>query len=244
MYFAIFVIPQNADGKPVSHSPNYMGEGTWQPPWNERKVLFYNNKECYGIVQTESEKIIACAKRGECQLITEDESNKLMEPFIALEGQTEIIDELDKQNPDTIGEVSEFLHTKADPLEGIYFGEKLLHRWDAKPGVKADLPEGFDAGFGKVIEGPGAAVNTLLKPWMKPKTRKVKALGYCSDCKEILKSTVNIPIELNMGKGGKFKVESKCPLCGVKVLMTVIESEKPEVPEPLGESGTLDLEGR
>ncbi len=74
MRYFKFKIPTMPDGSRVTYSPGWFGEMTFPPMNSEVSVLLYDDDAGIGIAKTESEKIVACVKRGECELIEEKEA--------------------------------------------------------------------------------------------------------------------------------------------------------------------------
>ena len=91
MTYFRFEIPTNADGSRVTYSPGYHGTMPHCP--KDVNVLLYNDKEGYGIAQTEDTFI-----PPEVTKITKTLANDIL--------------------------------TKAKDEEGVFIGEKLVHRWD------------------------------------------------------------------------------------------------------------------
>lgn len=81
--------------------------------------------------------------------------------------------------------------------DGIYTGDKLLHRWDAPV-----VPD--------VVDGPGAAP---AKPYMRS-TITVKGLGICGACKKVCTFTAELPKNM---KCSNIFLNGKCPRCGSPV---------------------------
>lgn len=88
-----FEIPTNADGTRVSYSPGWHGVSDKCP--QKVTVVLYNDKEGYGIAQTE-------------------------DTFIP------------KESTSITKTVFDSTLALAKDEDGIYFGDKLVHRWDAK----------------------------------------------------------------------------------------------------------------
>ena len=69
-----FPIPSMPDGAVVTYPPGWFGEMTYPPKPSEVTVLLYDEVKRFGIARTDSELIMSCAKRGQCQIITEAEA--------------------------------------------------------------------------------------------------------------------------------------------------------------------------
>lgn len=90
-YYFRFEIPTNTDGSRVSYSPNWYGTMPKCP--KNVTVLLYNDKEGYGIAQTDDTFV-----PPEVAKITKSEADQIM--------------------------------AKAKVKDGVFFGDKLTHRWD------------------------------------------------------------------------------------------------------------------
>ncbi len=101
MNYFRFEIPTNADGSRVTYSSGWHGTMPHCP--KNVTVLLYNDKEGYGIAQTE---------------------DTFVPPEITRITKT----------------VAEKLLSSAKDEDGIYFGGKLLHRWDEKPVDELPIP--------------------------------------------------------------------------------------------------------
>lgn len=93
MNYFKFIIPNNADGTRVSYSPNWAGTMPRCP--KNVKVLLYNDKDGYGIAQTEDTFI-----PKEVTVLKSADALKVV--------------------------------TTAVDTDGVFFGDKLVRRWDVE----------------------------------------------------------------------------------------------------------------
>ena len=73
MYYFVFQIPVNKDGSRISYSPEW--HGTIERCPEGVKVLLYNDKEGYGITQTEDNAVLV---HPDLKVITEEEAKKIL----------------------------------------------------------------------------------------------------------------------------------------------------------------------
>lgn len=116
MFYFKFGIPQNPDGSPVRYSPNWCGERS-RCAKNERGLL-YNDKELWGIGQAEGDYI-----PNDVTVISKEDTIKLIASlFNTSPNEMDITDD-----------ARVIFRVPVDDIEGIYAGERLMHRWDNKP---------------------------------------------------------------------------------------------------------------
>ncbi len=124
MYYFKFVIPKLASGETVSYSPGYPGELTFPPKYSEMEVLIYNDADQYGIARTESEKILKCAERGECKIVSEDDA------LNEIEALTRAFPDIDPQ--------AENISRVEQETRKVWHGEVLERRWNQSNEEKAE----------------------------------------------------------------------------------------------------------
>ncbi len=103
MYWFRFEIPLNSDGTRVTYSPGWHGEMPRCP--DKVTVLLYNDKEGYGIAQTDDTFV-----PKEVKVITEIEATKLMsttkQTSDVFVGVQKITDRWTKQEVDRLAEIA------------------------------------------------------------------------------------------------------------------------------------------
>jgi hypothetical protein len=166
-YFFKFTIPEeirSGNGETPKIPPNWCGEMTFPPDPAQTKALMHNDRDGWGVGMT-TDDTIATKSKGDFELISKEEALDLIKQAGVVSPVTS--GEVTAAKVEDVGVTIDgekglvFSHREAIPLElaeGVYAGDKLAHRWDAKP-EQTETIIGED-GLPKVVPRPRRVIDT------------------------------------------------------------------------------------
>jgi len=193
----------------LTYPPNWYGEGIWPIPYEKVTVLLQNDKEGFGIAYCDEDDFGKF--EGNIEILAEDDALALV-PTDQTEQPIQLKQsQISKSDEDVVssGDI-----TSMPDETGIWYGDKLAHRWDAKPEQAQDLPDDFDADFQKVVDGPGAAAIQARRS-----NTTVHAMGFCGKCMKVRTFKGEIPRGL---KVANIYLTGKCPVCDESIKAKVL----------------------
>jgi len=181
MFYFKFQIPNNSDGSVVSYSPGWCG--TRDKCAQNEKGILYHDEERWGIGQAEGD------------YVPDD---------VVVLSEKEVVELLKTQTKEVVAATSIADTVKAIEAalpEKVFAGDKLAHRWDAKP-----EPEGTST-------DPGSVRMRHYTPTM------ATGIGFCGKCMKVRAFKGEVPEGL---KAANVFLNGKCPVCETTVKAKVV----------------------
>lgn len=198
MFYFKFQIPNNEDGSVCTYSPGWCGTRD-RCALNEKGIL-YHDEERWGIGQAEGDFV-----PDDVEVLEEQDVIDLINGVVAVAPMMGKVAEgkhMESITPATPATIEAAVVALEPSLpESVYCGNKLTHRWDAKP-----EPEGASEAMGTIR----MRHNT---------TRMATGIGFCGKCMKVRA----FKGEVHQGlKAANVFLNGKCPVCETSVKAKVV----------------------